>query len=272
VTSYPREDLNSVRRKDTKRAEARRRREELKQEEKQRQKEELKRLKSLKKKEIWDTLKRVQDLGGVVDDDRVQSLLNNGVLEDAEFDPDKWDEAMQNVFDDTYYDQAADMKKPQFSDDEDRIPFVGGNDGVAALLGDKLKQERLDGYDYDQGEDMPADMIVGNNDDESEDDEFLMDADYLPGGEHYIEEQPPSTQAGENAGMEKQKKINDFLESYYQLDYEDMVRPLSVFYSMLQYDLSVRLATFPPVSNTSPSNPTTLDSIHSISLRQTIRT
>ncbi|KAJ1968063.1 Ribosome biogenesis protein Kri1, partial [Dispira parvispora] len=58
---------------------------------------------------------------------------------------------------------------------------------------------------------------------EADDDEdFIMDADFLPGGEHYEgPEAGSSTQKGN-----KHRKLNELLDEVYQLDYEDMIGDL----------------------------------------------
>ncbi|CAG8591744.1 16690_t:CDS:10 [Racocetra fulgida] len=131
--------------------------------EKKRKMEELKRLKNLKKKEIFEKLQKIKEITGneTVGFDEVD-------LED-DFDPEKYDEKMNNIFDSNYYAQEVDTDKPEWEEDiEDLI--------------DKYKNSNPEKIKEDDSEDN----VDYDND-------FIMDADYLPGGEKYDETMPKKT-------------------------------------------------------------------------------
>merc|ERR1712048_60999 len=112
IKKYPRTIAESVRRKDEKRIEKRKEREARKEKEKNKKMEEIKRMKNLKRKEIMEKIDKLKEITG-----------NNkiGFLEEDmgdDFDPSKYDEVMQSVFDNEYYDEDDGEDKPIFSDDE----------------------------------------------------------------------------------------------------------------------------------------------------------
>jgi protein KRI1 len=118
VTTHARNIDGSVRRKDSRRSEQRKKKIDRKEEEKVQKMEELKRLKNLKKKEIWDKLKKVQEISGCKSEDKIAGLIE-GVDLEGDFDPEKWDSKMTEVFDDEYYGDVDKLKKPNFGDDID---------------------------------------------------------------------------------------------------------------------------------------------------------
>ncbi|CAG8796731.1 31648_t:CDS:2, partial [Racocetra persica] len=157
VASYSRDVVDSVRRSDNKRKIQRQIRSERKNDEKKRKMEELKRLKNLKKKEIFEKLQKIKEITGneTVGFDEID-------LEEG-FDPEKYDEKMKNIFDSNYYAQEVDVDKPEWEEDiEDII--------------DKYKDSNPERIKEDDSEDN----VDYDND-------FIMDADYLPGGEKYDE-------------------------------------------------------------------------------------
>ncbi|CAG8661826.1 13530_t:CDS:2, partial [Acaulospora morrowiae] len=113
---------------------------------------------------------------------------------EEDFDPDKYDEKMHKVFGNDYYDQEVDSEKPEWGDDIDIGDLVSGNNVVKAI----------------------------------EEDDFIMDADYLPGGERYDETKADLTKS-EKKKLEREekkkvkRKFDEYLDEYYQLDYEDII-------------------------------------------------
>ncbi|KAJ3091889.1 hypothetical protein HK102_012811 [Quaeritorhiza haematococci] len=256
IVTHARNIPNSVRRKDDKRARQREEREARKKEEKVQKMEELKRLKNLKKMEILEKLKKIQemagfrgDIDGAFDDEdgsqgkgksKPKTLQIAGLDEidlEEDFDPEKYDQKMSRVFGDDYYEDGDAVKKPDFGDDID----------ISDIVPSAAKDDF--GVDYDQSQ--------------GDDENFIMDADYLPGGELYDEAGgKPKSKKQERREKKKEKKkqkraledleggdyegygddavddehaegepsnkkakmtLNEYLDEYYQLDYEDMI-------------------------------------------------
>ncbi|KAJ1984641.1 Ribosome biogenesis protein Kri1 [Dimargaris verticillata] len=182
-------DSSSLRRADTRRKEARKRRAENKRQEKQQQAEELKRLKNQKKKEILDRVKHIQEITG-------NSSTGFGEIDlDAEFDPEKHDALMDQAFGDDYYGQ-----------DDSGIP---------------------DNYQHEGDPDHPdaSQKRQGKQPAAPGDDDFVMDADFMPGGEHYKR----SNKVTLDQLPEDAKR--DALDELYRLEYEDMIDDIPVRYS-----------------------------------------
>ena len=115
IKRYPRTLENSIRKKDTRRSEKRAILKVRKDEEKLRKKEELKRLKALKRKEIEEKLDKLKEITG--NDD---IGLNIDDLED-DFDPNEYDQKMQKMFNDEYYNMPKDDMKPQFPELDEEL-------------------------------------------------------------------------------------------------------------------------------------------------------
>ncbi|KAI8902729.1 KRI1-like family-domain-containing protein [Globomyces pollinis-pini] len=118
VITHARNVPGVVRRENSARVIKRQTLKERKEEEKKQRQEELKRLKNLKMEELEKKLKQIQDMAG-------GELIgfDSSVLE-ADFDPDNYDQKMNEVFADEYYkDQelkkSGKPKKPVFEDDID---------------------------------------------------------------------------------------------------------------------------------------------------------
>jgi len=119
IKSYPRTIVDSARREKTKRREKREEVKKRKELEKVKRREEIKRLKNLKRMEIAakiDRLKKVSGQNGL--------KLNEGDLEE-DFDPDKYEKRMQELFEDDWVapeeaqEDDNEDDKPVFTDDEE---------------------------------------------------------------------------------------------------------------------------------------------------------
>merc|ERR1712032_1355560 len=113
IKRYPRTIKGTMRKEEDKRSKKRKEVEERKKREKQQKKEEIKMLKNAKKKGIMAKLEKLKKITG--NDDME---LNDDDIE-GDFDPEKYDAKMKEVFNN--YDNAggADLEKPTFSDLED---------------------------------------------------------------------------------------------------------------------------------------------------------
>ncbi|CAG8763231.1 7817_t:CDS:10, partial [Cetraspora pellucida] len=198
VATYSRNVVDSVRRSDNKRKIQRQIRSERKSDEKKRKMEELKRLKNLKKKEIFEKLQKIKEITGN------ETVGFDEVDLEEDFDPNKYDERMNNVFDTNYYTQEVDVDKPEWEEDiEDIINKYKGSN--PERIKEDVSEENVD---YD--------------------DNFIMDADYLPGGEKYDETMAKKKKSEKRREENEQKKkskqtFDKYLDEYYQLDYEDII-------------------------------------------------
>ncbi|KAJ1722217.1 Ribosome biogenesis protein Kri1 [Coemansia erecta] len=201
IKSYPREIEGSMRRKDERRKLARERANQRKKEKKQEKQEELKRVKNQKKKEILEKLKEIQGITGnsVVGFD---SLDLNG-----DFDPSKFDTQMDTIFNDNFYGHT-DNEKPVWDDDIDIGDIVsGGEDEMPSKRGKKSSKKSKNAATHNDADD---------------DGDFIMDADYLD------DSQKPAARAANPEAVESSKselkdKVSEYMDKYYQLDFEDVV-------------------------------------------------
>ncbi|KAJ1680140.1 Ribosome biogenesis protein Kri1 [Spiromyces aspiralis] len=206
--AYSRNIDESLRRTDNQRKLARERVKERKQLEKEQKMEEIKRLKNLKRKEIFEKLKKIQEITG-------NSKVGVDDIDlEGEFDPEKYDAQMTSVFDEGYYNEAENTK-PTWADDIDISDLAAADDEAQVESGlDKKKRKKKKKDKQQQAEEGEAKTGgIG-------DDEFIMDADYLPGGEKF-EKQDDEQKA--KALDEYTKTINNYLDEYYQLNYEDVI-------------------------------------------------
>ncbi|KAJ3274803.1 KRRI-Interacting protein 1 [Terramyces sp. JEL0728] len=118
VITHARDIPGSIRRKDNTRILQRQSVQERKEMEKQKKKEDLKRLKNLKREELANKLRQIKEMAG-------GDLIGLDEMElDKEFDPNAYDNKMNEVFTKDYYSKAdlkktGKPKKPVFEDDID---------------------------------------------------------------------------------------------------------------------------------------------------------
>ncbi|KAM3580755.1 Kinetochore protein Spc24 [Umbelopsis sp. WA50703] len=234
LVSHAREIEGSVRKKDNRRKLQRQARSDRKEEEKQQKTEELKRLKNLKMKEIEERLRKIQEITG----NKVVGI--DSIDLDGDFDPDAYDNQMTQVFNDDYY-TGDDNEKPTWDDDIDTGLEEAAED--QENVGDDYQE-----YEGAQEYEYPA---AANPDDE----DVMMDADYMPGGEFYGMDKPMTAKEKKAAKKDKKKKnkkgavdeveelvqaqeaipeskkstkraLDKYMEEYYNLDYEDMIGDL----------------------------------------------
>lgn len=208
VKTFPRQIDGSLRKKKTKRQNARERASERKEEQKALKSEEIKRLKNLKQQEILDKLKAIKEITGN------DAAGLDGVDLEGDFDPDTHEQQMQAVFTEEYYNNATDTTKPQFPDDLGDIPDYEGEN---------------DGYDENGDGDWDGPHV--------EDNDFNMDADYVPMpiGEKkkkkkakaltrkQLKELEQKLASGELKVDGGDAELHKKLDEYYNLDYEDIV-------------------------------------------------
>ena len=105
---------------------------------------------------------------------------------DGDFDSFKYDEQMEKVFDEDYYEGGEqDDTKPTWDDDIDTTM-----------------------YEQEEG---------------GEDEDIMMDADYLPGGEQYQNKRKLNADEIQQEQTEKRRKTKELLDDYYSLNFEDII-------------------------------------------------
>ena len=163
--------------------------------ERKRREEELRRLRALKRQEIENKLKEIQTISGV--SDKTVSALNL----DEDWDAAKYDEEMEKMFDDEYYEEAGDEEKPDVHleelFDEEEMP-------------EELKEElrKKEPEEKEEPEEKKDEEM------EVEDEELLKEP----------EEPEEAEKAEEDEEVKKARKEADkLMDELYSLDYEDMI-------------------------------------------------
>ena len=219
IKRYPRTIKDSLRRDDDKRKSKRKEVEERKKQEKDRKKEEIKMLKNMKKKEIMDKLEKLKQITGNQDMEMDEDDI------EGDFDPEKYDKKMAEIFSNYDDDVAVDEEKPTFSDFEDDFDDNYG--------------EEFEDWDNWTGTDQkPSDEGGDGNEAEPhcEDEDFIMDCDYQ---QEIVEStkrkkgrrKSKFTKALESNSTKpafdpEDKTFTEYVEEYYKLDCEDLIGDL----------------------------------------------
>nr|XP_023691902.1 protein KRI1 homolog [Paramormyrops kingsleyae] len=231
VKTYPRVIATSVRSKDERRKHKREEVKERKKKEKEQKREQLKQLKNLKRNEIVEKLRKLQELTG-----NAQLAFSQTDLE-GDFDPEQHDQLMQKFFGEEYYD-VEDEEKPEFEEED---------------MDEHWNWDTWTG-ERDEEEDEEVDEGYQPH---CEDTDFIMDADYDPSQQSASKKKKRKKEKVERKSsqmtkadvplMGKKKKKSHFgsvlaqskpifdpqektfqqyLDEYYQLDYEDIIDDL----------------------------------------------
>lgn len=217
IKRYPRTIGDSLRREDTRRKMKREEYAERKQKEKDQKREELKRLKALKRKEIEEKFLKLKEVSG-------QEELNfdEGDIE-SDFDPDKHDRKMKELFNDDYY-TVAEEQKPEFEYDEE------------------LDDEKWDLWTREPNKGNGTSSKADGNEDDSSADEVSQE---INAKQQFEQEMVDSTRVGGKKGKKKSlfakivsqpkpifdpdgKSFDDYLDEYYKMDFEDVIGDLPV--------------------------------------------
>ncbi|KAJ2909317.1 Ribosome biogenesis protein Kri1, partial [Coemansia aciculifera] len=199
IKSYPRTVEGSLRRKDERRKLARERAKERKAELKKDKAEDLKKLKNQKKKDILEKLKEIQGITG-------NKTVGFDALDlDGDFDPAKFDSKMDEIFGDS---AQVDLEKPTWDDDIDIGDLVSDGEEQLASSSKKSKKAKK------SKKSKQADSYDADND-------FIMDADYLDGGADASVAHPTVVDSAKRDQLKD--KVSEYMDKYYQLDFEDIV-------------------------------------------------
>ena len=239
-------DIESVRKKDTKRADARKAREERKAKEARKIEDEKKREIKKKKREIVDKLTEIQRASGIEGKKKKKSVLSRSKQStsclishltdstlkemdlDEDFDPDQWDKKMQSIFNEDYY-NADDDEKPVFdSDDEGSYEETHQLSNVATASSFLAKQKEEKSADQD--EEMNEGEQEGDNEmhenDENNNEEYNEDEEN-PEGNIIYDESGEGRKSKRKMKKDRKKLKNlplkDYFDEIYKLDYEDIV-------------------------------------------------
>nr|XP_054764433.1 protein KRI1 homolog [Lytechinus pictus] len=197
IKRYPRTVAESVRRKDSSRAEKRQEKKTRKEQVKEKKKEELKHLKNLKKQEIMERIDKLKEVTG-----NEKIGFDPDDLE-GDFDPTEHDRLMQKVFSGEYEAQEE-HAKPQFANEED-FEEENWDDWTPA---NQDTDEAYNGYQEYDDEQYEEDTQL-----HYDDPDFNMDADYIDPSQ--IPEQSRWNLASEmlGASRKKRKKMSMFAKS-----------------------------------------------------------
>lgn len=212
IKRYPRTMENSMRKKDTRRAQKRAEVKQRKEEDKLRKREELKQLKALKRKEIEEKIEKLKEITGNED------MKFNDVDLDGDFDPNEYDKKMSEMFNDDYYGAPEEDIKPEFPDIDEELEI----------------ESTWDNYDPNTNEAYDEEEHKGPH---CEDEDFNMDADYDASKGNQTEEDGTKKRKRRRkskfAELMAQKKpkfdpqqyqsYQEYFDKYYSLNYEDMI-------------------------------------------------
>ena len=242
IKRYPRTVKDSLRREDDKRKKKRKEVEERKKHEKEQKKEEIKMLKNMKKKEIMDKLEKLKQITGNDDMEMDEDDI------EGDFDPEKYDKKMKEIFQNYDDDLQVDEEKPTFSDLED--------DEFDDNYGEDF--EDWDNWTGGKGGDQDEAYNEGNAGDyeaHCEDEDFNMDCDYQ---QEIVEStkkkkgrrkskfaQALETNTSKPIFNPSDKSFSEYVDEYYKLDCEDLIGDLPCrfrYRNVQQNDFGLRYA------------------------------
>ncbi|CAD6221913.1 GSCOCG00005242001-RA-CDS [Cotesia congregata] len=211
IKRYPRTVSDSMRKKDTRRAEKRAEVKKRKEQEKLKEEEERKRYNALKRKEILDRLTRLRDVTGNKD----INIEKYGKFLEEDYDPEEYDKLMQNDYGEDYYNQDLDEDaKPEFPDIDEELEIEKSWDNYYPTE-DNAQEDTSEAY--------------------CEDPDFVMDADYDDNKKAAEEitfkrKRRKRSKFAELMAKKKQEynpdkdgSFKEYIVKNYALDYEDKV-------------------------------------------------
>ena len=217
IKRYPRTIKDSLRRDDDKRKKKRKEVEDRKKHEKEMKKEEIKMLKSMKKKEIMEKLEKLKKITGNDDMEMDEDDI------EGDFDPEKYDKKMAEIFQNYDDNIEVDGEKPTFSDFEDDFDDNYGDDF-----------EDWDNWNGGNGK------VDSEGQDETEphceDEDFNMDCDFQQEMVESTKKKKGRRKSKFAQAVEKDddrpvfdpsdKTFTEYVDEYYKLDCEDLIGDL----------------------------------------------
>jgi protein KRI1 len=206
VQAYARgQTMNTLRRKDETRRDKRLARNERKTSERKVKEEQLKRLKNAKRQEMNEKLAKVKTVLGEVEGDKVVDEVAIMKMLEGDYDPEKFEQAMQAAYGDDFYEKQDGEWK---NDMDVRESLKTDEDGHALVGQDDVDGGLYDNYEEDHEEEEDYDEAQGDDGDGMEEDD--ADEEFLGGDEE------------QDTELEKKIKAK-MQDELYKLDYEDVI-------------------------------------------------
>ena len=236
IRSHARNIDGTLRREDTRRRDKRQSVKERKQTERQKLMEEVKRLKNLKREEIRKKVDLISKIGGIsgADAAKIADLT-------AEFDPDAHDRVMREFYESRENDEAyqelededGNPIKPEFDDDvEDELKvLMKAPEEANARENERFEKIRKNMAKVDAKLQAEKDLLDGDDDDDDDsDDDDDDEGRERDGGEgdEGDEDEEDEEQRQENVYSKRalkrwKKELQQKMDEFYSLDYEDFV-------------------------------------------------
>ncbi|MGH0168798.1 UNVERIFIED_CONTAM: hypothetical protein FKN15_055362 [Acipenser sinensis] len=212
IKTYPRTIATSVRTKDERRKRKREEIKERKKKEKAQKHEELKQLKNLKRRAVLEKLQTLRELTG-----NETVGFREGDLE-GDFDPQQHDQLMQKFFGDEYY-GAGEEEKPQF-DEEEGLDEDWNWDNWTGNEEAEAGEGEGEGGTYAPNCEDP-DFIQRSS---SKKNKRKKQQEAPETGKRRLKSHFAELVSREKPAFDpKDRTFEQYLEEYYQLDYEDII-------------------------------------------------
>nr|CAG4640853.1 EOG090X05XL [Eulimnadia texana] len=250
IKRYPRVIGDTLRKKDDSRKEKRDKLKERKQVEKEQKKEELKQLKKMKLQEIQEKIEKLKAITG-----NATLAFQEDEL-DEDFDPEKHDRQMREMFSENYYEEDEGDQKPEFPFDDEIDDENWDTYGGTKKL-DDIEEETAEYDDNEEAagtsKDDSSSKKKKKKKKKSEEEQFQADCEDPEFNDDFTSEnmdceynEDDALAAPKRKGkklsqfakvVQKKKPVFDpsafssyeeYLEEYYKLDYEDIIGDLPV--------------------------------------------
>ncbi|KFM68243.1 Protein KRI1-like protein, partial [Stegodyphus mimosarum] len=218
IKRYPRTIGDSLRRVDNKRKKKREDYLERKKKEKEQKREELKRLKALKRKELEEKFLKLKEVTG-----QDELNLDENDIE-SDFDPEKHDQKMKELFNDDYY-AIQEEECPKFPYDEE-LDNEDWDHWTGPSKNGECGKEQLE---ESASEESDVEVTNSKSDSKSEFEKEMIESTHT--GRKKVRKKSLFAKV-----ISKPKPVfdpdgktfDDYLDEYYRLDYEDIIGDMPV--------------------------------------------